>query len=67
MRHIWSIITATLERFRRVVPVVDMLNKKYGRDTVRLAGANPKGRWRTKAGLRSPCYTTRLSDVPILH
>ena len=23
----------TLERFRRVMPVVDMLNKKYGRDT----------------------------------
>lgn len=29
----------TLERFRRVMPVVDMLNRKYGRDTVRLAPA----------------------------
>jgi DNA polymerase V len=27
----------TLERFRLVMPVVDMLNKKYGRDTVRWA------------------------------
>jgi hypothetical protein len=52
-----------LERFRRAVPVVDMPNKGYGRDTVRLAGANPKGRWRTKATTRSPRYTTRLSDV----
>lgn len=41
-----------LERFRRVMPVKDMLNKKYGRDTVRLAGANPKGTWRTKAAIR---------------
>jgi len=49
----------TLERFRRVMPVVNMLNKKYGRDTVRLAGANLKGRWRTKAMRRSPQYTTR--------
>ncbi len=56
----------TLERFRRVMPVVDMLNRKYGRDTVRLAAANPKGRWRTKAARRSPLYTTRLSDVPLL-
>jgi len=43
----------TLERFRRVTPVVDMLNRKYGRDTVRLAAVNPKGRWRTKAARRS--------------
>jgi hypothetical protein len=34
-----------LERFRHVMPVMDMLNRKYGRDTVRLAVANPKGRW----------------------
>lgn len=35
---------AQLEKFRRVTPVVNMLNRKYGRDTVRLAGENPKGR-----------------------
>ena len=56
----------TLERFRKVMPVVDMLNKKYGRDTVRLAGVNPKGRWRTKAAKRSPRYTTKLAEVPRL-
>lgn len=54
----------TLEKFRRVMPVMDMLNRKYGRDTVRLAGANPKGRWMTRAGRRSPRYTTRLGEVP---
>ncbi len=52
-----------LERFRLVMPVVDKLNRKYGRDTVRLAGANPKGRWRTKAAKRSPRYTTKLAEV----
>jgi DNA polymerase V len=50
----------TLERFRRVV---DLLNKKYGRDTVRLAGTNPKGRWKTKAARRSPRYTTKLKEL----
>lgn len=54
---------AQLEKFRRVTPVVDLLNKKYGRDTVRLAGANPRGRWRTKAARRSPRYTTKLKEV----
>jgi DNA polymerase V len=48
------------------MPVVNMLNKKYGRDTVRLAGANPKGRWRTKAAKRSPRYTTKLAEVPLI-
>ena len=52
-----------LERFRRVMPVVDLLNKKYGRDTVRLAGTNPQGRWRRKAAQRSPRYTTKLAEV----
>jgi len=42
---------------------VDLLSKKYGRDTVRLDGVNPKGMWRTKAAKRSPHNTTRLSDV----
>lgn len=40
----WLFNDEMLERFRRVTPVVDMLNKKYGRDTVRLAWANQKGR-----------------------
>jgi hypothetical protein len=39
--------------------------RKYGRDTVRLAGANLKGRWRTKAAKRSPRYTTKLA-VPLI-
>jgi DNA polymerase V len=57
----------TLERFRRVMPVVDMLNRKYGRDTVRLAAARTDGRWKTKAARSSPRYTTRFSEIPTLY
>jgi DNA polymerase V len=57
----------TLEKFRRIMPVVDMLNSKYGRDTVRWAVAKPNGRWKTKAARCSPRYTTRLSDIPALY
>jgi len=56
-----------LEKFRRVMPVVDGLNRKYGRGTVRWAVAKPNGRWQTKAGRCSPHYTTRLSDIPTLY
>jgi DNA polymerase V len=57
----------TLEKFRRIMPIVDMLNMKYGRDTVRWAVAKPNGRWKTKAARCSPRYTTRLSDIPALY
>jgi DNA polymerase V len=57
----------TLEKFRLIMPVVDMLNRKYGRDTVRWARARLDDRWRTKAARCSPRYTTRLSDVPRLY
>jgi hypothetical protein len=40
--------------------------RKYRRGTVRLAGANPKGRWRMKATNRRLRYTTKLSDVPLI-
>jgi DNA polymerase V len=56
----------TLEKYRRVMPVVDQLNAKYGRGTVRFAIARPRGRWRTKALRSSPHHTTRLTDIPLL-
>lgn len=56
----------TLEKFRRVMPVMDQLNAKYGGGTVRFATARPGGRWKTRAARSSPHYTTRLSDIPLL-
>jgi DNA polymerase V len=57
----------TLKPSRRVMPVVDALNRRYGRDTVRWPGAKPNGRWKTRAARCSPRYTTRLSDIPTLY
>lgn len=57
----------TLEKFRRIMPVADMLNRKYGRDTVRWARAKSNRRWKTRAAQSSPHYTTRLSDIPTLY
>jgi hypothetical protein len=45
---------------------LDMLNKKYGRDTVRLAGANLKGRLRSRAAKLSPRYTAKLAEALLL-
>lgn len=51
------------ERFRQVMVAVDQINRRWGRNTVRFATANPEGNWRTKVEKRSPRYTTRLDEV----
>jgi DNA polymerase V len=54
------------ERFRQVLVAVDQINRRWGRDTVRFATANPDGNWRTKIERRSPRYTTRLQEVLVI-
>jgi len=54
------------ERFRQVMVAVDQINRKWGRDTIRFATANPEGNWRTKNERRSPRYTTRLQEVMVI-
>ena len=52
-----------LERYRRVMKVVDEINRKFGRGTIRLCVANSAGSWSGRANRRSPRYTTRLAEV----
>lgn len=51
------------ERSRRVMRAVDEINRRLGRDTIRLGALNPAGRWQTKALRRSRRYTTSLREV----
>ncbi len=40
------------------------LNLQYGRGTVRTATSGIRQTWQTRRDHVSPCYTTRLADVP---
>lgn len=51
------------EGFRQVMVAVDSINRRWGKDTVRFAVANPEGRWGTKFEKRSSRYTTRLREA----
>ena len=51
------------QRFRNVMAAVDEINRKFGRNTVRFAVANPNGAWQGKCAYRSPRYTTRFDEV----
>lgn len=51
------------ERFRQVMKAVDEINRKFGRDTIRLGAAQTSEAWRGRAERRSSRYTTRLSEI----
>lgn len=44
--------------------LMDKLNQK-GRGTLYFAGQGIQQSWQMKREMLSPCYTTRLADVPI--
>jgi DNA polymerase V len=46
---------------------LDALNARYGKRTVHYAAEDLSGRWKPKHQLRSPRYTTRWDELPILH
>ena len=49
---------------RQLMAAADALNLHYGRGTVRTATAGSNQRWQMRRERMSPCYTTRLEDVP---
>ena len=53
------------EKERRLMEAADQLNLWYGRGTVRTATAGVRQDWQMRRNRLSPCYTTRLEDVPV--
>ncbi len=49
---------------QRLMAAADALNLHYGRGTVRMATAGMRQDWQMRRERMSPCYTTRLEDVP---
>lgn len=50
----------------QLMSVLDAVNKKYGRHTLRLAAEGHVKPWAMRAQLRSPCYTTQWSELPVV-
>lgn len=42
---------------------IDIINKKFGRQSVQFAGMGFDKKWQQRSNHRSPCYTTRIEDV----
>ncbi len=54
------------EKERRLMAAVDKLNLWGGRGTVRVAtlGGAKSQTWQMRRERKTPCYTTRIKDVP---
>ena len=49
-----------------LMTALDAANRRFGRDAVTLGLAARNAPWMARQGRRSPCYTTRWDDVPIV-
>lgn len=50
----------------QVMKVMDSLNNRYGRNTVKLAGEGINPRWTLRQERLSPCFTTRWTDLIVV-
>ena len=51
------------EKQADLMRVLDSVNTKYGRDTLKVAAQGLGGKWKLRQERLSPCYTTRWSDI----
>ena len=54
------------ERKRELMEVADRLNEKWGRGIVRFAAEGMAQNWRMKQLRKSPCFTTRWEELPVV-
>ena len=56
------------EKGGAIMVAMDACNKRWGRGAVvpAVAGFAPRRKWSTKFQMRSPRYTTRVEEVPVI-
>jgi DNA polymerase V len=58
-----------IEGRKRLMTAMDTINQRFGRGTMKLGSAGltgDKSAWSMKQERRSPAYTTRLADIPVV-
>ena len=54
---------ADRQRNKKLMACMDGINTVFGRDAVRVSTQGYARRWKLKAAMLSPCYTTRITDL----
>ena len=58
--------TASLARSSALMTAIDRINQMMGRGTIKLLAEGIDQRWAMKAEKRTPRYTTRLDELPVV-
>ena len=51
----------------KIMATIDAINGRWGRSTVKLASEGVAKAWKMREGLKSPCWTTKWEDLPIIY
>jgi len=54
------------EKSRTLMQTVDRINDRYGKYTVQLANTGVQPKWLMNRNFKSPSYTTRWADIPVV-
>lgn len=57
---------AKLQKTEELMMLFDKINQKFGRSTLHLAAEGSSKPWDSRVQMRSPCYTTRWSELAIV-
>ncbi len=60
-----TLFEAASPKAEKRMAAMDELNARFGRGTVFMAAAGIERGWKLKAEFHSPCYTTRVSELPL--
>ncbi len=55
------------ERHKKLMQSIDKVNAMFGQQKIRLGSQDPKKIWKMKQENLSPNYTTKLSDIIVVH
>ena len=61
-----TLFDAPRPRSAELMSALDAVNDRFGHKTLVVASEGFKRSWKLKADMRSPRYTTRISDLPIV-
>ncbi len=53
-------------RDARLMTTLDQINLKMGQSAIRLASDGVGQSWKMKAGNKSPAYTTKWEEIPVV-
>ncbi len=54
------------DKHARIMPIMDKLNSGFNRNSLIMAAQMGSQKWKMKQNHKSPCYTTRVSDFPVV-